>query len=299
MGRVNHGRLGTFLGVLIGLVLLFEVVSRVVNVGMIQLAPLYMFTPLVAAAVTMWRSDISRSAVGLRLGRFRWVVLAAIAPLGLAYAALGVSLGVPGITFDPGADLVPGLTLPAGVFGMLAALGLVLVLGVTINAALAFGEEFGWRGYLLWELAPLGFWRASLLIGVLWGLWHAPIIVEGYNYSSFPVVGIVAMTAATITFSFTYTYLVVRARSVLAAVFFHGVFNASGGLVVVYTNSDSTVLSELVASPVGVASMAVFLVVAILIYSTGTPALSRSFASDVQERTAENQRSGLVETFNR
>ncbi|WP_433629642.1 CPBP family intramembrane glutamic endopeptidase [Halomicrococcus sp. NG-SE-24] len=288
MSRVDRSRLGTFFGVLIGLVVLFAAVSTVTNIGMIQLAPLYMFTPLVAAAVTVWRSTVSFSAIGLRLGRYRWLAVAAVAPIVLAYVVLGLALAVPGITFDPGADLVPGLTLPSGVLGTLAALGLVLVLGVTVNAVLAFGEEAGWRGYLLWELAPLSFWRASLLIGAIWGLWHAPIIIEGYNYPSFPVVGVAAMTAATITFSFVYTYLVVRARSVLAAVFFHGVFNASGGLIVVYTTADTATLSELIASPVGVASMVVFLAVAALIYYTGTPDLTRSAVGDeLQAEQAE------------
>ena len=145
------------------------------------MAPFYIFTPLTAAAITVWRSTVSFSTIGLRTSRYRWVALAAVAPVVLAYAALGLLLAAPGVSFDPETDLVPGLALPSGVPGLLAALGLVLVLGLIVNAILAFGEEVGWRGYLLWELAPLGFWRASLLVGAIWGLWHAPIIVEGYT----------------------------------------------------------------------------------------------------------------------
>ena len=37
-----------------------------------------------------------------------------------------------------------------------------------------FGEEYGWRGYLLPKLLPLGELRASLLVGVIWGVWHFP-----------------------------------------------------------------------------------------------------------------------------
>lgn len=280
MSHIDRERLGTFFGVLVGFVVLFEAVSVVANVGMVQLAPLYMFTPMVAGVVTLWRSSVPLSVVGLRRGRGRWLALAAVAPIALAYCVLGVSLVIPNVAFSPGADLVPGLDLPRGVLGILGALVLVLVLGVTVNAAMAFGEELGWRGYLLWELAPLGFWRASLLIGAVWGLWHAPVIVEGYNYPSFPLVGVAVMTVATMAFSMLYTYLVIKARSVGAAVFFHGVFNASGGLVVVYTRADSAVLSELVASPVGAASIAVFLAVAAVIHYTGAPELSRSFAEN-------------------
>ena len=40
-----------------------------------------------------------------------------------------------------------------------------LIAGVTVNAVAGFGEELGWRGFLQKELAFLGFWRSSLLIG--------------------------------------------------------------------------------------------------------------------------------------
>lgn len=279
MSKIDRTRLGTFFGVLIGFAIGFEVISVAMGVSFVQLTPVYMFTPLVAGAVTVWRSDVGFSALGLRLGRYRWLVAAAVLPLPLAYATLGISLLVPGISFNPGIDLVPGLSLPSGVPGMFAALGLVLVLGVTVNALLAVGEEVGWRGYLLWELAPLGFWKASILIGTAWGIWHAPAIVEGYNYPSFPLLGVAMMTLATITFSFLYTYLVLRARSVLAAIFYHGVFNASGGLVIAYTTAETAALTDLVASPVGVASMIVFLLVAGGIYLAGTPDLDRAALS--------------------
>lgn len=273
--QIDRSRITTFVGALVAFWLLFELVSFVANVGMIQLAPIYMFTPFAAALLTIWRSDIGFRDIGLRIGRVRWLVIAAVVPLVIALLTTGVALAVPGIVFSPGVELLPGVALPSGVPGLFVGVGIVLALGMTVNAVLAVGEEVGWRGYLLWELAPLGFWRASALIGVIWGLWHAPVIVEGYNYPSFPLLGILVMPLATITFSFLYTYLVVRARSVLAAVFFHGVFNASGGLVLAYTLSDSAALGQLVASPVGAASMVVFLLIAAGIALRGQPDLRR------------------------
>jgi membrane protease YdiL (CAAX protease family) len=53
-----------------------------------------------------------------------------------------------------------------------------LVLSVAIIAlTAAFGEEIGWRGYLLPHLMGLGFRRALLLSGLLHGLWHLPILI--------------------------------------------------------------------------------------------------------------------------
>lgn len=47
----------------------------------------------------------------------------------------------------------------------------VLLAGTLLSV---FGEEYGWRGYLLPKLLPLGELRASLLVGVIWGAWHFP-----------------------------------------------------------------------------------------------------------------------------
>ena len=66
-----------------------------------------------------------------------------------------------------------------------------------INSIAAFGEEWGWRGYLLPRLMPLGKWKAYLLVGVIWGLWHAPLIAIGFNYPGTPVLGIVMMVLLT------------------------------------------------------------------------------------------------------
>src|SRR5262249_10879248 len=52
------------------------------------------------------------------------------------------------------------------------------------------GTRWGWRGYLLPQLLPLGQWRALLISGVIWGFWHAPISLLGGTYPLHPVLGI-------------------------------------------------------------------------------------------------------------
>ena len=47
----------------------------------------------------------------------------------------------------------------------------------TVNGLFGFGEEYGWRGWLADELRPLGPVVANLVTGVLWGLWHTPLIL--------------------------------------------------------------------------------------------------------------------------
>lgn len=280
MTNPDKRRLALFLGVLAVFAALLHIIARFANISPIALAPIYMFSPLIAGLVVSLRVDVPLSDVGLQIGRVRWLAVAAVAALPLVGLTLVLAVAVPSVGFDPTVDPVPWLELPSGFPGLLATFGLILGLGTTVNALFAFGEEFGWRGYLLWELAPLGFWKASMAIGAVWGIWHAPIIVAGYNYPSFPLIGVFAMTVACISFSPVYTYLVVRAESVFAATLLHGVFNGSGGIVIAYAAAESPILEELVASPVGVAGVLAFGIATAGIAVSGAPRLTREFAHD-------------------
>lgn len=280
MTSPDRSRLTLFVSILVVFAVVLYVVSGITSMSPIALAPAYMFSPMIAGLIVCFRRDIPLSAVGLRIGRVRWLAVAAVIALPLVGMTLLIAVAVPGVGFDPTANPTPGLGLPSGVLGVVATFGLVLGLGATVNAVFAFGEEFGWRGYLLWELAPWGFWKASAAIGALWGVWHAPVIVAGYNYPSFPVIGVVAMTIACLSFSPVYTYLVIRSESVLAAALLHGVFNGSAGLVIAYAVTNGAVLSELVASPVGAAGVIAFGLAAVGIALSGAPSLTREFAHD-------------------
>ena len=62
---------------------------------------------------------------------------------------------------------------------------LALPIFTLLMAPLAFGEEWGWRGYLLPHLLPLGQWPAFLIGGVIWGLWHIPVVTAA-TYAGVP-----------------------------------------------------------------------------------------------------------------
>jgi membrane protease YdiL (CAAX protease family) len=215
------------------------------------------------AAITLLRVHRTsiRKGSGLYLGRIRWIVLAWVAPVGLIGAMIGVGLTLPDTTFtteystfllDLGFTEVTAAQTIAeleatGVPVVVLLTGLGLVLGGTLFAFAAFGEELGWRGLLLTELAPLGFWKLSLWTGLVWGIWHTPLVLLGLQFPDEPLVGIFTMTVATVALSPVYTYLTVRAQSVLAATFFHGSFGLG-----VFTSVFLTDGSNLVISPFGV-----------------------------------------------
>ena len=101
---------------------------------------------------------------------------------------------------------------------------LVIALPVTL---FTFGEEYGWRGYLLPRLLPLGEIRASVLLGVIWGVWHLPLLLAGLNYPGVNVwLAIIIFTFVTVALSFTYTWFYgASSGSVLIAAVFHASTN--------------------------------------------------------------------------
>jgi CAAX protease family protein len=101
---------------------------------------------------------------------------------------------------------------------------LLIALPVTL---FTFGEEYGWRGYLLPRLLLLGEIRASVLLGVVWGLWHLPLLLAGLNYPGVNLwLAIIIFTFVTVALSFTYTWFYVASSgSVLVAAVFHASTN--------------------------------------------------------------------------
>ena len=62
-------------------------------------------------------------------------------------------------------------------------LAIAVVLGGVINIVPTFGEEWGWRGYLVPKMASrLHIVPTLLITGVIWGVWHAPLTALGHNY---------------------------------------------------------------------------------------------------------------------
>jgi membrane protease YdiL (CAAX protease family) len=104
------------------------------------------------------------------------------------------------------------------------------VAGLTVNGLFALGEEYGWRGVLADELRPLGRAKATLLTGILWGFWHAPIIMLGHNYGTAWEGGIFVMVTWTVPLSFLLTWARDRTGSVIAPAMLHGAFNGVAGV---------------------------------------------------------------------
>lgn len=134
-----------------------------------------------------------------------------------------------------------------------------VIAGFTFNLPFTFGEELGWRGLLLRETQKSGFVRSNLFIGVVWGLWHAPIIVQGHNYPGHPVAGIFMMTLFTTALSFPMAYCRFKSRSILGPSALHGMINPLGVLTVFFVVGANPLFGFVA----GVAGIAVILLLTI------------------------------------
>ena len=233
----------------------------------------YMFMPMTAAIIVqkvVYKQPL-RKPLGISFRPNRWFLVAWFLPAIAALATIPVSVLVPGVEYSPDmagffARFASSLTPEqlAEMKRQMAALpihplwlGVVqgLIAGITINAVAGFGEELGWRGLLQRELSHLGFWKSSALIGLIWGIWHAPIIIQGYNYPQHPVAGVAMMTVFTLLLSPIFGYVTLKAKSVIAAAIAHGAINGTAGipLMVIVGGNDLTV---------GITALAGFVVLA-------------------------------------
>ena len=117
-----------------------------------------------------------------------------------------------------------------------------IVSGVVLSFA-AFGEEFGWRGYMMPKLIELvGMPKALIIGGIIWGVWHAPLTCVGHNfgmdYPGFPYVGIIVMCLFCTVLGTILMYVTVKTNSVWPAAFMHAVNNSSPSAMLLFTRQD-------------------------------------------------------------
>ena len=232
----------------------------------------YMFSPAVANVVTRivtdegWENLRLRPALRSNVGTYlvSWLAPGVVIAAGAALFFLLFPA-----YFDPNATALRGLLPPGTPFELVvgAQIAQALVLGATVNTLFAFGEEFGWRAYLLQKLLPLGPRRAVVALGVVWGAWHWPIIALGYNYGldyvGAPWTGFLAMAWMTTMVGVFLAWVALRADSVWPAALGHGMFNAFGGIGVIFATSDTP--SLLGPTAVGFVTVVPWVVVAVVL----------------------------------
>lgn len=123
---------------------------------------------------------------------------------------------------------------------MLIQIATAFFIGPLINALNCFGEEWGWRGYLLPKMKKKFKLLPMLLInGAIWGIWHAPLTALGHNYGTgypgYPFTGILAMIIFCIVMGTIFSYITMKTNSCVPAIFAHGGLNSIAAVGIYYS----------------------------------------------------------------
>ena len=118
----------------------------------------------------------------------------------------------------------------------------------------AFGEEWGWRGYMMPKLTELMGRPAAIIVGgILWGLWHAPLTISGHNfgvdYEFFPWLGIAIMCVFCTFMNAFLTLLTEKTKSIYPASFCHMINNNCGGIIFISLFGSETMIEKITAVP--------------------------------------------------
>ncbi|PZO02207.1 MAG: CPBP family intramembrane metalloprotease [Alphaproteobacteria bacterium] len=150
---------------------------------------------------------------------WRWFVLGFLGPPAVMVCALAMHAALGGTVETPPA----AHHIPLAIVNF----GLVLLIGGPL------GEEFGWRGYAMPALAARMNWRAaSLIIGVVWGLWHLPLFFmagTAQSQMSIPVF-LLNILAGSVLFGWLWQR---TQASVLPALVLHTSLNAWAGILII------------------------------------------------------------------
>lgn len=227
---------------LVSLVLLARGMSAG-GVGLTLLFAGFMFMPALSSILTrlICREGFQDMYLRPRFrGNFGRYALSWLLPIGLTLLGAALFFLLYPQWFDPSLSMLraQGITDEAMPL-MLVTNGILMLFGPVLNLIPALGEELGWRGYLLPKLAMrMGRRKATLLSGVIWGLWHAPMIALGHNfgfgYAGYPWTGILLMTLFCVLFGSFLSWLTFKSGSAILAALAHGGLNAVASIGILF-----------------------------------------------------------------
>ena len=222
--------------------------------------------------------DITALRGGKPLTVLRWCCVASFSVVIqlIATIMVGALSGAGNFSFSDAAirarlPHVPGVssaldpsTLPPAWLLLVIALVSGIVGGFSFNAIAALGEEVGWRGWWASQRQGQNFWVNAVVIGAIWGLWHLPINMVGYNY---PGANRVAACSMFVVYCICAGSLLLelrnRSHSIYPAAVAHSTINGLVGICALFMDSSPTMW--LVYSPTGVVGCVVLVVITLVL----------------------------------
>lgn len=167
------------------------------------------FAPAIAALLV--RTRITREGfgdAGLRIQRRHWrywlfallLPLAVVGAITLEASWLGIAQ--PDFTVVNAIEALSGRHVSQKLPQNLGVLMIPqLLITAVVTTPILWGEEFGWRGYLQPRLFPGRPLAAAVATGVIWGVWHYPLILRGYDFGDQAKLGAVVFLVSTLLLS--------------------------------------------------------------------------------------------------
>ena len=190
-----------------------------------------MWCPAVGALFTCKRLGRPLASLGWQWGQTRYQVLSYLIPVGYSTVIYSIAwwTGIAAVNPLQSADAYTaffGLGPISRAFGIALHFLVVATVGVIENCATTLGEEIGWRGFLVPELARrYSFTATAVLSGAIWAAWHVPIIVfAGYNAGT-GWYGLAVVFANMIGLCFVLTWLRLKSGSLWTGVILHASSN--------------------------------------------------------------------------
>ena len=163
-----------------------------------------------------------------------------------------------------------GLTYPTYI--LISAIG-CLTYAPLINTFVALGEEIGWRGFLYPQLKEKYGRRKGLLLGgIIWGIWHWPLIFligyeYGFDYVGFPLTGMLLFCVFTIACGALCDFLYEKTSVIWLPSLFHGAFNAAATISLAVCAANTGSFRLLGPVPNGLlAGLPMFILAGVLLY---------------------------------
>jgi membrane protease YdiL (CAAX protease family) len=192
-----------------------------------------MWTPAAASVVARLILREGFADVSFRIGGRRgWkaVMLALSFPIIFGLISYGIAWVTGLVHFSPqpipmAAQFVGDNSSPVLVF--LVNLAVAATVVTILSVRTAAGEEIGWRGYMLTRLIDAGVPKPVLASGIIWGVWHVPLILGGVYLAGAPptLSALLWMVTAT-SFGFVFARLRLETGSVWPAIALHASWNS-------------------------------------------------------------------------
>lgn len=219
--------------VIVFLVLTFALSSifyaKIIGTGKMQALPVFglMWCPGIAALVTKLIFQRNLRGIGWGWGRTRWQILSYVLPPVTALVVYGL-VWLTGIGGFSAEGMIASFSQQIGrEIPLTAIVAILATFGLLEGAVFALGEEIGWRGLLVPELAGMtSFTRTALISGAIWAVYHYPLILSSDYTSGAPRwFALLAFTVMAVAASFYYAWIRLKSGSVWTAVILHASHN--------------------------------------------------------------------------